>query len=250
MNSKKTESIHCDHSRLVVMSRLTSGADGKKFQHVIENSSGSLILVIQGKLNPGDSLKETFDRIMNSFQSAQGKTNEIGANVSFILKDPAEKTIMSAKDNAGQSKTDHSIAARGAVNWANNQVGLQSAITACQGLKAMNTANVPKDEIAFIAFLNTCDLPETLSGLALIHQILLARRENGYDSSVNVNWANNQVGLQSAITACQGLKAMNTANVPKDEIAFIAFLNTQKRAMQREQFHTKEMLFHVGSKAT
>jgi len=168
MNSKKTKSIHCDHGRLVVMSQLASGADGKKFQHAVDNSSGSLILIIQGKLFPG----KNFEMIVNSFQSDQGKkTDIIGANVSFILNDSAEKTIISAEENAGPSKSDHSIEARGHVNWANNQVGLQSAISACGGLEAMDTTIVPKDETAFIAFLKTHQLPETLSRRSLVEQM-------------------------------------------------------------------------------
>jgi len=116
MNSKKKKSIICNHGRLVVMSQLASGADGQKFQHAIEKSSGSLILVIQGKLIPGKSFTETFEMIVNSFQSAQGKTDEIGANVSFILKDPDEETIISAEKNAGGSRSDHAIAAQGMLN--------------------------------------------------------------------------------------------------------------------------------------
>jgi len=125
------------------MSRLASGADGQKFQHVIKKSSGSLILVNQGKLIPGKSLTETFEMIVNSFQSAQGKTDEIGANVSFILKDPDERTIISAQENAGMSRSDHAIAARGVVNWTNYQVELQSIITAYGGLEAMDVSNIP-----------------------------------------------------------------------------------------------------------
>jgi len=102
-----------------------------------------LILVNQGKLIPGKSLTETFEMIVNSFQSAQGKTDEIGVNVSFILKDPDERTIISAQENAGMSRSDHAIAARGVVNWTNYQVELQSIITAYGGLEAMDVSNIP-----------------------------------------------------------------------------------------------------------
>ena len=48
------------------------------------------------------------------------------------------------------------------INWTNNQVGLQSAITACGGLEAMDTHNIPMDETLYIDFLSTVQLPETL----------------------------------------------------------------------------------------
>jgi len=223
MNSKKEESILFNHGRLVVMSQLASGANGQKFQHAIEKSSGSLILVIQGKLIPGKSLTEIFEKIVNSFQSAQGKTDEIGANVSFILKHPDERRIISAQENAGMSRSDHAIAARGVVNWTNYQVELQSVITAGEGLDAMDSSNIPMDETLYIEFLKRVQLPETLSRNALIGKMNLIRCESGYDS-ITVNWTNYQVELQSVITAGEGLDAMDSSNISMDETLYIEFL--------------------------
>ena len=61
------------------------------------------------------------------------------------------------------------------VNWTNYKVGLQSAITACGGLEAMDTHNIPKDETLYIEFLRTVQLPETISRLALIGRMLRSR---------------------------------------------------------------------------
>ena len=123
VNTGQKESFPCEHGTLVVMSRLASGAAEQKYQHTITNSSGNLILVIEGCLLLGKSLKETFELIMIEFASAKGRRDVVGVHEPFLLKDPSKATIASAFSFS----IDKAIAARGAVNWnkKENQLGHQ-----------------------------------------------------------------------------------------------------------------------------
>jgi len=83
MESSQKGSFRCGHGTLVVMSQLASGAsDQKKYQHEIQNSSGNLIIVIQGKVKVGDTLVKCFNRIMNNFNSTgmPGKKDKLGTD--------------------------------------------------------------------------------------------------------------------------------------------------------------------------
>ena len=128
INTGQKESFPCEHGTLVVMSQLASGAAEQKYQHAITNSSGNLILVIEGYLNPGKSLKETFELIMNEFTSTKRRRDVVGVCEPFLLEDPAKATIASAHVTNAASCSARAIAAKEEVNWSDNQKGLQSAI--------------------------------------------------------------------------------------------------------------------------
>jgi hypothetical protein len=144
VNTGQEESFPCEHGTLVVMSQLASGAAEQKYQHAIMNSSGNLILVIEGYLLLGKSLKETFELIMNEYASAKGRWDVVGVREPFLLKDPSKATIASAFSFS----SDKAIAAKGDVNWnkKENQLGLQLAVDECGGLEHLKTGNVPTDE--------------------------------------------------------------------------------------------------------
>jgi len=168
MNSGQKESFLCEHGTLVAMSQLASGAAEQKYQHAITNSSGILILVIEGCLNPGKSLKETFELIMNLFASAKGKSDVVGAHDSFLLEDPTKATITSANVSHAASMQARAIAPKGDVNWSDNQKGLQSAIATCGGLIDLNLGTVPTEQVEFATFLLTHGLPAITTYKALI----------------------------------------------------------------------------------
>jgi len=172
----------------VVMSQLASGAAEQKYQHAITNSSGNLILVIEGYLLPGKSLKETFELIMNEYASAKGRMDVVDVREPFLLEDPSKETIASAFS----SNHEHAIAARGDVNWnkKENELGLQLAITACGGLKHLKTGNVPRDKNLLIAFLKRCNLPETVSRHALMMQMQYKRRDSKTPSEIEEKESN------------------------------------------------------------
>jgi len=188
VNTGQEESFPCEHGTLVVMSQLASGAAEQKYQHAITNSSGNLILVIEGYLLPGKSLKETFELIMNEYASAKGRRDVVGVREPFLLEDPSKETIASAFS----SNHEHAIAARGDVNWnkKENELGLQLAITACGGLKHLKTGNVPTDENLLIAFLKRCNLPETVSRHALMQQMRKKRRDSRPPSEIEEKESN------------------------------------------------------------
>ena len=71
------------------------------------------------------------------------------------------------------------------VNWTNYQVELQSVITACEGLEAMDSSNIPMDETLYIEFLKRVQLPETLSRNALTGQLHII--EKGYNPITNID---------------------------------------------------------------
>ena len=178
------------------MSRLASGAAEQKYQHTITNSSGNLILVIEGCLLLGKSLKETFELIMIEFASAKGRRDVVGVHEPFLLKDPSAAIIASAfsssSDHAIAANVDKSIAARGAVNWSKkeNQLGLQLAVDECGGLKHLKTGNVPTDENLLIAFLKRCNLPETLSRSALTKQMQFKHHDSRPPSEIEEKESN------------------------------------------------------------
>ena len=177
VNTGQEESFPCEHGTLVVMSQLASGAAEQKYQHAITNSSGNLILVIEGYLLPGKSLKETFELIMNEYASAKGRMDVVDVREPFLLEDPSSKATIAS---AFSSNHEHAIAARGDVNWnkKENEHGLQLAITACGGLKHLKTGNVPTDENLLIVFLKRCNLPKTVSRHALMQQMRMKRRDS------------------------------------------------------------------------
>jgi hypothetical protein len=188
VNTGQEESFPCEHGTLVVMSQLASGAAEQKYQHAITNSSGNLILVIEGYLLPGKSLKETFELIMNEYASAKGRRDVVGVREPFLLEDPSKETIASAFSFS----SDHAIAAKGDVNWnkKENELGLQLAITACGGIENLKTNNVPTDETLLIAFLKRCNLPETVSRKALMQQMQLKRRDSRTPSEIEEKESN------------------------------------------------------------
>ena len=226
INTGQKESFPCEHGTLVVMSQLASGAAEQKYQHAIMNSSGNLILVIEGYLLPGKSLKDTFELIMNEFTSAKGRRDVVGVCEPFLLEDPSKATIASAENNSGSSRNivDLAIAARGAVNWVEekNQLGLQLAITECGGIEHLKTGNVPKDEMLLIAFLKRCKLPETLSRKGLLFRLQLTgndSRSPTENEEIETNRTHLNVFLdyraKHSYTRASSLKELQTGNTQR-----------------------------------